>query len=505
MSVGLKGYRLTWDKTPTGIQAIVTDASTRVVLQRDFGHINVEQMASQEAVIWRDVLLKRNPKRMPQCDVTGCTEPCVEGLDVCEAHAEEVYPSEEPSPCPACGGDSGVMGRLGSRTHYMCRDCGAQFSVVDRAEPTGNPRTRTSEVVWAWEGGEWVEHDPAPGEDAGEACDRIEQESGIYCRTGRRGVPPTSAPPEHEIEDVLGSSRFARRGGRMMNPSKPPKYPWYAVDMGSNKIVGGWDFKTDAEMSLEDHPGRTIKVRSRKTLASMGINPDTWADWELTQNPAGLTAKGERMYEHIKAGYGRDPRAKEIAARTVYARSSEGAPGLVKNPDSDDPEVKYGSRRFSEAIHSTRSNEDRNWVFQGMARTLWVAAYMHYVDEERMEGRGKDLPYPRGGENWDDYAPTNPEGAYEAAAKLIEMYEKLNGKAIENLLKDAAKADGGRKLSTPTRALDYAEEFGSDLAMEALGHGVSWFDDHKFFPLKHPFHFEAWTSDGETLEYSGRA
>lgn len=38
-------------------------------------------------------------------------------------------------------------------------------------------------------------------------------------------------------------------------------------------------------------------------------------------NPAGLTAKGERMYEHIKAGYGDDPRAAEIASRTVLAKA----------------------------------------------------------------------------------------------------------------------------------------------------------------------------------------
>jgi len=47
-------------------------------------------------------------------------------------------------------------------------------------------------------------------------------------------------------------------------------------------------------------------------------------------NPAGLTAKGERMYEDIKRGYGKDPRAKEIAARTVRARAKEGVPGLFK-------------------------------------------------------------------------------------------------------------------------------------------------------------------------------
>lgn len=30
------------------------------------------------------------------------------------------------------------------------------------------------------------------------------------------------------------------------------------------------------------------------------------------------------------------------------------------------------------------------------------------------------------------------------------------------------------------------EHFGRDLAMQAMGHGVSWFDDHKKFPIKIP-------------------
>lgn len=47
------------------------------------------------------------------------------------------------------------------------------------------------------------------------------------------------------------------------------------------------------------------------------------------RNPDDLTDKGERMYEHIREGYGDDPRAKEIAARTVAARAKE-IPGLKK-------------------------------------------------------------------------------------------------------------------------------------------------------------------------------
>lgn len=55
------------------------------------------------------------------------------------------------------------------------------------------------------------------------------------------------------------------------------------------------------------------------------------------KNPAGLTAKGERMYGGIKKGYEAkgDPRAKEIAARTVLAHAKT-TPGL-KNPANPAP------------------------------------------------------------------------------------------------------------------------------------------------------------------------
>ncbi len=52
---------------------------------------------------------------------------------------------------------------------------------------------------------------------------------------------------------------------------------------------------------------------------------------DYEENPRStFTAKGERMYQDIKRGYRGDPRAAEIAARTVYARAREGVAGLVK-------------------------------------------------------------------------------------------------------------------------------------------------------------------------------
>lgn len=57
-------------------------------------------------------------------------------------------------------------------------------------------------------------------------------------------------------------------------------------------------------------------------------------DLALATNPAGLTKKGERMYKAVERGYraAGDARAKEIAARTVFASAKHGVKGLVRNP-----------------------------------------------------------------------------------------------------------------------------------------------------------------------------
>lgn len=39
----------------------------------------------------------------------------------------EYFP-EEPEPCALCGGPVGVLGTLGNRTHFQCRNCGAECS-----------------------------------------------------------------------------------------------------------------------------------------------------------------------------------------------------------------------------------------------------------------------------------------------------------------------------------------------------------------------------------------
>lgn len=43
---------------------------------------------------------------------------------------ETVIVDDGPPTCAMCGGELGVLGQLGKRTHYQCRRCGAESSKV---------------------------------------------------------------------------------------------------------------------------------------------------------------------------------------------------------------------------------------------------------------------------------------------------------------------------------------------------------------------------------------
>lgn len=139
-------------------------------------------------------------------------------------------------------------------------------------------------------------------------------------------------------------------------------------------------------------------------------------------------------------------------------------------------------------------------LVDAMARTLFVDAYAQHCDNGAYnDGNGTpcdgcDLfghqdghPQPGGGQAWEDYAPETPTEARDAALMLVGRIEERNGTALVCLLAMAAKADGmDPYLDDFEYPEGYAAEFGADLAMQSLGHGVSWFDDHERFDLKLP-------------------
>lgn len=129
-------------------------------------------------------------------------------------------------------------------------------------------------------------------------------------------------------------------------------------------------------------------------------------------------------------------------------------------------------------------------IIKGMATILWCLAYADHVENEKCRSlSGADLT---------EISPPIPPAAIHAAWRLAGKYEQANGFTIGALLTIAAEADGKRDGEGLERGDRYAERFGGCLAYAALGHGVSWFDDHAEFDLK-SVHFDC-DLEGEAVE-----
>ncbi len=133
-------------------------------------------------------------------------------------------------------------------------------------------------------------------------------------------------------------------------------------------------------------------------------------------------------------------------------------------------------------------------VRDAAARAFYVSAWADDAEE-----RG-DLP---DGGDLMDKAPATPRDATAFATKFIDKVEEANHASVADLLVKAAKADG-KKPAAPT---EYARLFGHYIAMQAMGHGVSWWDDHARFELFLPdveFHVEdekvAWAELGRARD-----
>lgn len=140
---------------------------------------------------------------------------------------------------------------------------------------------------------------------------------------------------------------------------------------------------------------------------------------------------------------------------------------------------------MSQHIHSDSSFRDS--FLEGAAKAFFAMAYAAYVEEgdstdndldEVERNERANLPRARNGGDWMDCIPEVPPNAYALAGELWAGLHAANGKAgVYSLALHAEAADG--EAPDP-------EEFGHYLAMQAMGTGVSWFDDHKRFNLKVP-------------------
>lgn len=127
--------------------------------------------------------------------------------------------------------------------------------------------------------------------------------------------------------------------------------------------------------------------------------------------------------------------------------------------------------------------------------------------EEYVEARG--WPRSMQGVELTDAAPPTPDYARLEAAILLGKLESANGASLAEIVKAAetsedvefcrtAHAEYGNRVLTQSdqhvhetkdgliwfdnEVIDVSE-FAADIALQALGHGVSWFDDHERFTL----------------------
>lgn len=136
-------------------------------------------------------------------------------------------------------------------------------------------------------------------------------------------------------------------------------------------------------------------------------------------------------------------------------------------------------------------------ILAAMARAIWISAYADAADNGEHDGERAS-----NGSDWMDAAPETPVRALLAAQTWLDLAVKANAVVcIWQLAGRALAADdatvrleksyeGGpitprlacyREIPEP-----FAADFGHDIAMQIMGHGVSWFDDHAEFPLTLP-------------------
>lgn len=132
---------------------------------------------------------------------------------------------------------------------------------------------------------------------------------------------------------------------------------------------------------------------------------------------------------------------------------------VVHHPDmKDEPYYLYGP-----------DETDSHKAFRDEARA-WQAADV-------------DVSRPSAGGDWMDYAPPVTQEAETTAAYLGGQIHERNGKSLLFLVRDAAVADGKDPDNIQS---DYLRDFGYCMAMEALGSGVRWSDNHPEFEHKTP-------------------
>lgn len=117
----------------------------------------------------------------------------------------------------------------------------------------------------------------------------------------------------------------------------------------------------------------------------------------------------------------------------------------------------------------------------GIATILWGCSWADHVEECGCQSlSGCEIT---------DVMPTVPQEAWDMADKLIAVVEAKHGCSVDELYEQAL---ANETEETGSADPESEERFGECIAYEAMGHGVSWADDHNgWSALSKYVHFDA--------------
>ena len=142
---------------------------------------------------------------------------------------------------------------------------------------------------------------------------------------------------------------------------------------------------------------------------------------------------------------------------------------------------KQGSKGLVRRAQSSLTPKDaslRDEIMEAAARALFVNAWAQAWEDAGRSTRswaGQDLM---------DVAPPTNEDARQVVAGWVDKLEAANGASLDVLYERAAAANNNAIAEGSNFNEASPKDFGYTLAMEAMGHGVSWTDDHAPHGLK---------------------
>ena len=102
-------------------------------------------------------------------------------------------------------------------------------------------------------------------------------------------------------------------------------------------------------------------------------------------------------------------------------------------------------------------------IVQGVAEAFWFTSWADFMEQEC----GESLS----GMKIEDAAPLVPDSARELADAFLDRFERANDELVNVTYLRAASTPGGSRRGGP-------KDFGFAIAMQGMGTGVAWTDDH---------------------------